>query len=286
VEAGQPTEEPAAARGPLSGWLTDGRTVIALVGVLLYAVLRVAYSTFYGRFGLTPDDLGLGYVELLVQAAVGVVALIAVYVVLIGAFLGFYVGMWGRGGEPQEPGWGDSLGVRARVAIVVGTVCLAAVLVVAGVMSWFAAEGVFASLTFLGLLTLYLPTGLRRIEAGLAGAHRARWRAMLVLAGLVALLAPTVTLLEQATGDAARVHGGRPAAPTFLGFRLASWGAHRAAVAWTGPARPDGTHSLQDRCFMFLGQSDGTDFLYEPGTDAVVRAPAASVVVRTTPGSC
>ena len=35
----------------------DIRTALALLGLLFYAVLRIAYSAFYNRFGLSPDDL-------------------------------------------------------------------------------------------------------------------------------------------------------------------------------------------------------------------------------------
>ena len=36
-------------------WATDARTVLAVLGIVLYAVLRIAYSLFYNNFGLTPD---------------------------------------------------------------------------------------------------------------------------------------------------------------------------------------------------------------------------------------
>jgi hypothetical protein len=50
--------------------------ILAVFGVILYAVLRVAYSIFYNGFGLYPDDLGLGYLDLLVQSAVGIFLLL------------------------------------------------------------------------------------------------------------------------------------------------------------------------------------------------------------------
>lgn len=62
---------------------SDPRTLITAAGLLLYAVLLTAYVIFYQSFGLTPDDLGWGYLDLLGQAAVATVGL----TVLTGALL-------------------------------------------------------------------------------------------------------------------------------------------------------------------------------------------------------
>ena len=76
-------------------WATDARTVLALLGVVLYAVLRIAYSLFYNNFGLTPDDLGLGYIDLLIQSAVGTVILLVVVFVVATVVALVYVGLIG-----------------------------------------------------------------------------------------------------------------------------------------------------------------------------------------------
>jgi hypothetical protein len=65
---------------------SDPRTGITVLGLLLYAVLRVSYVMFYESFGLTPDALGWGYLDLLGQAAVAVVGL----TVLMGACFSLY----------------------------------------------------------------------------------------------------------------------------------------------------------------------------------------------------
>src|SRR5436309_386329 len=77
-----------ASASPVARWLErmpDVRAVLAVLGLLFYAILRIAYSAFYGRFGLSPDDLGLGYVDLLVQSMVG--TSIVLVVALAGAFV-------------------------------------------------------------------------------------------------------------------------------------------------------------------------------------------------------
>jgi hypothetical protein len=55
---------------------TEGTTAVAVVGFVLYATLRVAYVRFYAPFGLSPDDLGLGYIELIAQSAIGALLLL------------------------------------------------------------------------------------------------------------------------------------------------------------------------------------------------------------------
>ncbi len=68
--------------------LTDPRTALALLGLALYAVMRVAYGRFYEPFGLSPDELGLSYLELLAQSALGAVVLAALFALSVPAGLG------------------------------------------------------------------------------------------------------------------------------------------------------------------------------------------------------
>ena len=77
-------------------WATDAPTVLAVLGIVLYAVLRIAYSLFYNNFGLTPDDLGLSYLDLLIQSAVGTVILLMVMFVVAALVVSVYVGMFGQ----------------------------------------------------------------------------------------------------------------------------------------------------------------------------------------------
>lgn len=72
--------------------LSDARTALAALGLLLYAVLRIAYSSFYAPLGITPDDLGLGYVDLLAQSAVGAAGLLLAYALLASLIVPIYVG--------------------------------------------------------------------------------------------------------------------------------------------------------------------------------------------------
>jgi hypothetical protein len=57
---------------------------LTIAGVLVYTLLRVNYALFYGRLGVTPEDVGLTYVSILIQT-IGVLAgtaYLLVYMVL------------------------------------------------------------------------------------------------------------------------------------------------------------------------------------------------------------
>lgn len=80
------TDENGSSLESLVGGATSASGVLAVLGIVLYAVLRIAYSFFYSPFGLRPDDLGLGYLDLLVQSAVGIVLLCMAMLVVAAVF--------------------------------------------------------------------------------------------------------------------------------------------------------------------------------------------------------
>jgi hypothetical protein len=91
----------AAEPRTLSGWVIENAVVIlTLAGAGFYTALRVAHQTFYRTFGLTPEDVGLGYGEALARAAG-----LAFYLSLAALSIGFsifkvrdlfFTGAWGR----------------------------------------------------------------------------------------------------------------------------------------------------------------------------------------------
>jgi hypothetical protein len=75
--------------GPSRSWLRRGRlllpnllVIVSVVGILAYAVLRSYYSVFYGPLGVTPEDVGLGYVEVLQLSYAGLFLAAAVFLIL------------------------------------------------------------------------------------------------------------------------------------------------------------------------------------------------------------
>jgi len=46
-------------------------TALTLAGVLSYGSLRFGATVFFSRLGFTPEEVGLGYAEMLARAALG-----------------------------------------------------------------------------------------------------------------------------------------------------------------------------------------------------------------------
>jgi len=58
------------------------KTLIAsltVIGLVTYALLRLAYSAFYDQLSLEPEDVGLGYGVILSQSITGLVFLIVLF---------------------------------------------------------------------------------------------------------------------------------------------------------------------------------------------------------------
>jgi len=61
------------------------------MGILTYVLLQIAYNKFYGSFGVSLDELGIGYTQLLSQGAIG----FAILLILSVLSAGFSVFLWG-----------------------------------------------------------------------------------------------------------------------------------------------------------------------------------------------
>lgn len=90
---GHPRWESAPA-----GWLKAAASTSTALGLLTYALLRVDYALFYRRFGLKPEDVGLGQAELISQSLSGVVLLLALlfFELLLFALMVLFIGVLGR----------------------------------------------------------------------------------------------------------------------------------------------------------------------------------------------
>jgi hypothetical protein len=287
----------AAARGRQSAvrrWprLTpDIRTALALLGLVAYAVLRIAYSVFYNRFGLSPDDLGLSYVDLLVQSAVGTSVLLLLVVagasILFAELVGV-VAIWGdlrrTFKSDSEPPPGGAVTVLLSL-VVLGSV-------VAGAIGLHALAGILltiGTLTLAGWATIrggiIIVHGVSSKDSGRV-AHTRWWRRFVAAAVMLAVAIAIAGLIAQASSDASHVYEGRPASFTVLGVRVTSWGAERATVSWTSNQVAPDLQPLAGRCLMYLGQSGATNFLYRPDTHEVVRIPMAVSTVHIRPPTC
>jgi hypothetical protein len=68
----QPTapETTQADRSGFGAWVgRSGGVAITIVGILVFAVVKLLYFIFYTRLGVDPDEIGLGYATILSRAA-------------------------------------------------------------------------------------------------------------------------------------------------------------------------------------------------------------------------
>jgi hypothetical protein len=78
----------ATSDAPRSGTLSLGGLIsiatgfVAVVGAILYAIMRYSYQQFYNVFGLTPDDVGPSSAAALTQSGVGVATFVLLFAVL------------------------------------------------------------------------------------------------------------------------------------------------------------------------------------------------------------
>jgi hypothetical protein len=69
---------------------------LTAIGILAYAVLRLSYWKFYSHFGVTPEEVGLGYIEILTRSAPLLVCAMAVVGLITWFFAGKLFEMQGR----------------------------------------------------------------------------------------------------------------------------------------------------------------------------------------------
>ena len=285
----------SGARHGLRAGITDVRAWLAAAGLALYVILRLAYSTFYQPLGVSPEDLGFGYLDILSQAAVGFVVLVLVFgllfvpigvllfidVVLVAALVKTVwslvreVGSWLKGlirrgakrtggDKPQAEGGSPDAASEESSAGSPFVGDSAAGLLESEPSEQPASNGEACD------RSPKMAGAPRRAAVG-------RWVGVGYIA-VVCVLVAAVTIL-QAGADRRAVERGEPRFPTLMGFRIASWGAHRATVkAVAENSRPD-VAALEAVCLLYLGTHDGTVFLYDPRSHATVRVPAASVLV-------
>jgi hypothetical protein len=79
-----PVEPGAGAPKPIQDWLVK-LLPVGILGGVAYAVVHLTYVQFYAKFGLLPEEVGIGRTEMLSQALVGPVVAVLTYGVFITA---------------------------------------------------------------------------------------------------------------------------------------------------------------------------------------------------------
>jgi hypothetical protein len=268
--------------GALGDQATAVNAVLPVFAIILYAVLRIAYTVFYEPFGLSPDDLGFGYLDLLVQSALGIVLLLVWLLILVGflLLLVMTVGLLFR-----TPEWLDRRlrGTWPFISYLVFFLVLTALLILS---AYKVVPSVvpYALIYCVGALTL--PVGVRIVRDGLRGAHASQWRGGMVGVAAFVLIVGIGVVIAEAAIDRSQVRHGHPAELTYLGFPITGWRADDATVTWTNSNVAGDLASLAGRCLLYFGQSAGTAYFYRSENRQVLRISTQDVVIRTGRGVC
>lgn len=82
-------------RAPVDVAIDNPVVVVSLVGALVYVATRLGQVSFYGEFGLDPEDVGIGYAETLTRAAAAILPLVLL-TIWVGAMATRVIGERGR----------------------------------------------------------------------------------------------------------------------------------------------------------------------------------------------
>lgn len=281
------------------GWVERVVALGSLGAAAAYAALRTAAILFYGGFGITPEDLGLGELDLLVRSVGLLIFVFAVAAAIIGLLLWVGVGLvlirvWDLIIRPPieglqfTPWWFQGIvtlvGIFGVVVIIGGLfglwrhnpLELAVFVLVAGGWLGYAIWGRSRKRLFVGLGT-HTREQWRIFTSWYSRAWRPGLAVVLILSLVV--VAAVVTTTANSAADAVR-HG--------RAYRAWSvpWTADPATVRWVTPRSSD--DPLTGRCLMYLGQSNSALVLYDVDSRRIVRVPSGLVIllVDTTADTC
>lgn len=231
----------AAERGAL---LRDGEVLLSFAAAALYGASWLAAQQFYGSLGVSPEEVGVGAVDLLLISGV-VAVLLATAVLLL-----------------------DTLWRRARHA----ALRVPAFTIVAAVIAGLVAPWPVA------VLYALVGAGIAAVTASSDGARPRRSARWIPAAAALILLALTMTSYSMSGVYRDRVVAGQPVTPGLAGFQIAVlWAPATRVFPLDGEDLPPGLS--EGECVHRLGNADGVTVFYWSGK--VFRVPAEAVLSRT-----
>jgi len=276
--------EPNRNRIPWSNLLQNGTSILAVSGVLIYAILSISYGQFYSAIGVSASDVGLSYLTILagsVGAALALVLLLAITALIIAVittvflfFLYLYRFIF------QE---------EFRHRIISGD---AGQVEVAIILS--------AVLSAVGAFVGEIIANFRR--ALLIAARRYAVKVTVWSVVIIALMLAFYALPRAATARAEQVQKGIPVSQPrlpILPLTLLAIRADPVLVAATGePGKTLAVEELAARAnlrppLLYLGQANSIVVLYDSIKDEAIYVPSSSLLLRVvncraqpTPANC
>jgi hypothetical protein len=252
---------------------------LTIIGVCLFGIVRVGYAIFYGHFGATPEEAGLGYKETIAQSALVLLVLI---LLIAFAFLTLTVigvayivisftapevlrqiGELIPGGPEETLAWRL---VRRRASV--------------------RARPPWGDLwrdVYTGLIWLTSPGWPSRLLKILV---KPVWLARLIpVATLIAIAVIFYLLATDASSAARHARSGHPVHPRSLfGIPFLLRRAETATIYPTGGRTSEELGIGSGDCVLYLGSSSDTKLLYDYNRmlkkGRTLRIPATSVVVQ------
>jgi hypothetical protein len=262
--------------------------LLPVIGAALYTLLRVVYSRFYWKLGLQPEDVGLGYAQILDQSLVALVLLTAFSSVAI-TLLVLIPDSWFQPKFARR--WFTLLSV-----IIPGEFGLILFLL------WPSnppslVRGFLPLIFFISFIVYGI--WLRLIRATHAVPARPELRAQrtveirIAIAWIVATLGPLLSLsliaqVKAMDEIAADVRNGKTAHYLLFDPPVLAIGGDPATVYWPATPLPPSSPSPQtpapyQHCLMYIGQANGSTVLYDVKSKTAIRVPSNTIIVQTDP---
>jgi hypothetical protein len=275
-------------------WLSNATAILTVVGVIIYGLLNVGYSAFYQQFGISPDEVGLGYFGTLARSTGLVLIILSAALLATASYVSLIIArharerlyltvraaelaslaVWLKASNAKNQEAEPSKGAQQSTADDALTNAIKWHLDMAARESVTARESARAS--WLRALT--------PVEG--APADRTYARTMARLVALLATIALIALLVIAVRGTcitrAESVQTGHPVAPiSLLGLSLLAIHADPATVSPVGEAgQSAGLDALSGRTMMYLGQANGAVVLYDAQNQRTITLPASSVVLQ------
>jgi hypothetical protein len=289
----------------LATWaLGNPLSVVTVLGLCLYGFLRYVYARFYSPLGVKPEEVGLGYGEILSQSVMGLLLfsvlmflLLLIFTVLVitaaVVWAGFFLAV--RAGIREDK--------RIGIAFLVVMAVTITLFVLADAVGWGAVlVGSLALLLIVWLVDLIrsrsspddarpdasqrstttpprrpaTPSGRWRDQSLLAS-RGLRWSISAVFLATLVIVAGTLVL--EARGGAARVLRGEAWRSTFAGIPMTSMQALPATIVWSSGTPPSDLELGDDHCLLYLGESSSITVLYDASAHRTIRLPSSDVIV-------
>jgi hypothetical protein len=251
--------------------------LIPILGGVIYAGLRKAYLSFYSRFGASPEDVGLNYIQVLAGSALSILALSLVIALFVQSV------MWRRRLRAEWQQWSKETKALADEIDEVKEKRNA------GVHKLNTEEALEPDDDeALQQEASELKGQLEKLEAQWdeVQAPRLMPRGVALAALIITIacfVATSIFLIwavpEDLDSAKRKVLIGEPIGPSNL--RVLAMQADRVDVTWIGSGK--GPKELQSPKLMFLGHADQVAVFYDPDTARGLRIAERYVFVRVRP---